>query len=162
MNYYIYKLFSAAAKIFLTMFLVLLTYALINSALDIYNNFAYDKAILKDSPYGYVPLLQDPKNYGSGSSDILSGQFVYVVDWLSAYNNKIAFAKVRSKLKEGYINKELLVETNTNVKPVISVILLTFIFIYTFKKIFNKLHSKLLLNQIVHSKNQSYIKEIYS
>jgi hypothetical protein len=128
-----------------------MTYAMINSAMDIYNNFAYDKAILKDSPYGYVPLLQDPKSYSSGDGTILCGQFVYVVDWLSAYNNKITFAKVKSKLKEGYINKELLTETNINVKPIISVMLLSLMLVFTIKKLFNKLHLKILSNSIVHS-----------
>ena len=151
MNLRLYKFFSASAKIFLALFLMLMTYVLINSALDIYNNFAYDKAILKDSPYGYVPLLQDPKNFGSGNGDILSGQFVYVVDWLSAYDNRIAFAKVKSKLKEGYINRELLTETNVNVKPIISVMLLSLMLVYTIKKLFNKIHPKILSNSIVHS-----------
>jgi hypothetical protein len=144
LNYTAYKIFTAAAKIFLSLFVFLLIYVMINSALDIYNNFAYDKAIVKDSPYGSVPLLQDPNNYHSGNSKILSGQFVYVVDWLSAYNNKIVFAKVRSKLKEGYINKELLTRTNINVKPIISVILLTFIFIYILKKLYHRIHIKTL------------------
>ena len=37
----------------------IVTYALVNSSLDIYNNFAYDKAVLRNSPYGYVPMLEE-------------------------------------------------------------------------------------------------------
>ncbi len=127
--------------------LVLLMFAtaviLVNSALDIYNNFAYDKAILRDSPYGWTPLLQDPQNYSSGEKMVLSGEFVYVEDWLSAYNRntRISFAKVKSKLKEGYINRDLLVETNINVKPIFSVLLLTAVFIYSARKLFVKLRT---------------------
>jgi hypothetical protein len=111
--------------------------------MDIYNNFAYDKAILKDSPYGWTPLLRDPQNYGSGDGMVLSGEFVYVEDWLSAYNQqtKIAFAKVKSKLKEGYVNRELLVETNINVKPIISALLLLGVFSYSVRKLFIKLRT---------------------
>lgn len=120
--------------------LLIVSVVLVNSALDIYNTFAYDKAILKDSPYGWTPLLADPQDYSSGEDMILSGEFVYVVDWVSAYNGKtrIAFAKVKSKLKEGYINKELLVETNINIKPIISAILLLIVFSYTARKLYLK------------------------
>ncbi len=120
--------------------LLIVSVVLVNSALDIYNNFAYDKAILKDSPYGWTPLLADPQDYSSGEGMILSGEFVYVVDWVSAYNGKtrIAFAKVKSKLKEGYINKELLVETNINIKPIISAILLLIVFSYSARKLYLK------------------------
>lgn len=120
--------------------LLIVCVILMNSALDIYNNFAYDKAILKDSPHGWTPLLSNPQDYSSGNGMILSGEFVYVEDWLSAYNNskRIAFAKVKSKLKEGYINKELLVEANLNVKPIISVLLLMFVFAYSVRKLYLK------------------------
>jgi hypothetical protein len=134
------KLFRILFKAFLGLILFIITVILINSALDIYNNFAYDKAILKDTPYGWTPLLRDPQNYGSGEGMVLSGQFVYVEDWLSAYNRKtrISFAKVKSKLKEGYVNKDLLVETNINVKPIISALLLMGAFVYSLRKLFLK------------------------
>lgn len=134
------KLFRILFKSFLGLILFVITVILINSALDIYNNFAYDKAILKDTPYGWTPLLQDPQNYGSGEGMVLSGQFVYVEDWLSAYNKKtrISFAKVKSKLKEGYVNRDLLVETNINVKPIISALLLFGAFAYSVRKLFIK------------------------
>lgn len=115
-----------------------LTYVLINSSLDIYNNFAYDKAILRDTPYGYTPLLENPYDYSSGLKNVKSGEFVYVEDWLSAYNGKIVFSKVKSKLNSGYINREMLVETNINIIPIISVVILGFIFMITIKKLYNK------------------------
>jgi hypothetical protein len=137
------KLFRILFKSFLGLVLFIITAVLINSSLDIYNNFAYDKAILKDTPYGWTPLLRDPQNYSSGEGMVLSGEFVYVEDWLSAYNQKtkISFAKVKSKLKEGYVNKDLLVETNINVKPVISVLLLLGAFAYSMRKLFLKFTS---------------------
>ena len=122
-------------------FLLLCVTVLVNSALDIYNNFAYDKAIIKDSPYGSAPLLANPKDYGSANSLIKSGDFVYVVDWLSAYENNIAFAKVKSKLKEGYINNKLLIETNINVKPLISLFFLMLILLYFSRKIYLKINT---------------------
>lgn len=118
--------------------LVFAVYSLINSSLDIYNNFAYDKAILRETPYGYAPLLNNPYDYHSGDVNVKSGDFVYVEDWLSAYNGRVAFAKVKSKLNSGYINREMLVETNINVMPIVSVLLLSFIFIVTLKKLYNK------------------------
>jgi hypothetical protein len=134
------KFLRILLKSFLGLILFIIIAVLINSALDIYNNFAYDKAILKDTPYGWTPLLQDPQNYASGEGMVLSGQFVYVEDWLSAYNQKtrISFAKVKSKLKEGYVNKDLLVETNINVKPIVSVLLLLGAFAYSMRKLFLK------------------------
>ncbi|MGH2575252.1 MAG: hypothetical protein ACRDFC_06085 [Ignavibacteria bacterium] len=119
-----------------------MTYILANSALDIYNTFAYEKAIVKDSPYGYTPLLVSPNDYTSSEKKILSGEYVYVEDWLSAYNNKVVFAKVKSKLSEGYINKELLVQTNLNVRPIISVLLLSLILAFSTRKIFHKFLNK--------------------
>ena len=135
------KLFRISFKTLMMLFLFIVSVVLMNSALDVYNNFAYDKAILKDSPYGWTPLLADPQDYSSGDGMVLSGEYVYVEDWLSAYNNKtrIAFAKVRSKLKEGYINKELLVETNMNLKPIISALLLLIVFIYSARKLYLKI-----------------------
>lgn len=117
----------------------LFTWVLINSALDIYNNFAYDKAILRDSPYGGVYLLADPGKNSSSEGYIKSGEYVYVEDWLSAVNGRVEFAKVRSKLKEGYINKELLVQTNINVIPIFSILLLCFIFFIYTRKLYYKL-----------------------
>jgi hypothetical protein len=112
---------------------------LMNSALDIYNNFAYEKAILKDSPYGLTPLLVDPSDYRSADGFVKSGDFVYVEDWISAVNGKIVFAKVRSRLREGYVNKELLVSTNINFKPIISILLLMMISSIGSRKLYNKL-----------------------
>jgi hypothetical protein len=106
----------------------LISFILIRSALDIYNNFAYDKAIIKDSPYGFTPLLSNPRNYSNFEREILSGEYVYVVDWLSAYNGKVVFAKVKSRLVEGYINKDLLVAANINLKPIISIFFLMILF----------------------------------
>ncbi len=134
------KILRLSSKTLLMLCLLIVSVVLVNSALDIYNNFAYDKAILKDSPYGWTPLLADPQDYSSGEGMILSGEFVYVVDWVSAYNGKtrIAFAKVKSKLKEGYVNKELLVETNINIKPIVSAILLLIVFSYSARKLYLK------------------------
>ena len=123
-------------------FIFFAVYVLVNSALDIYNNFAYDKAILRESPYGYSPLLEDPKNYGSTLVNIKSGDFVYVEEWLSAYNGRIVFAKVKSKLNSGYVNKDMLVQANINVKPIISVLLLSFMFALMVKKLYNKMSLK--------------------
>jgi hypothetical protein len=111
---------------------------LANSAIDIYNNFAYDKAILRDTPYGYAPLLENPNDYHSGNANIKSGEFVYVEDWLSAYNGRVEFAKVKSKLSSGYINREMLVQTNINIMPIVSFLLLSFMFFVTLKKLYNK------------------------
>jgi hypothetical protein len=126
-------------------FILFSVYVLVNSSLDIYNNFAYDKAILRESPYGYSPLLEDPKNFGSTLVNIKSGEFVYVEEWLSAYNGRVVFAKVKSKLNSGYVNKDMLVQANINVKPIISVLLLGFMFGIVAKKLYNKI----LLRQIV-------------
>ncbi len=115
-----------------------LTYILINSSLDIYNTFAYDKAVLKDSPYGYSPMLSDPKDYSSMNKEIRSGEYVYVIDWLSAYNSRVVFAKVKSKMSEGYINKDLLVQTNLNILPVLSSILLVMVFVFTARFAYRK------------------------
>jgi hypothetical protein len=118
--------------------LAAIMYVLVNSSLDVYNNFAYDKAILRDTPYGYAPLLENPYDYNSGLKNVKSGEFVYVEDWLSAYNGRVVFAKVKSKLNSGYINRDMLVETNINIIPIISVLLLGFMFMYTLKKLYNK------------------------
>ncbi len=117
---------------------VLLAFILIRSALDIYNNFAYDKAIIRDSPFGYTPLLNDPKNFSNYDRQVFSGEYVYVVDWLSAYNGRVIFAKVKSRLLEGYINKDLLVRTNINLKPIVSVLLLLCMFSFLSLKAFRK------------------------
>jgi hypothetical protein len=134
------KLLKISLNTLTMLLLFAVTAVLINSALDIYNNFAYDKAILKDTPYGWTPLLSDPQDYSSGDGMVLAGEFVYVEDWLSAYNQntRIAFAKVRSKLKQGYVNKELLVQTNINLKPIISSFLLLIVFIYSVRKLYLK------------------------
>ncbi len=118
--------------------LFFVTIALVNSAMDIYNNFAYDKAVLRYSPYGYIPLLNDPNDYHTSNADVKGGDFVYVENWESASNGQITFAKVRSKFNSGYVNKRLLVEANINVKPILSVLLLGFMLFYTLKKIYNK------------------------
>lgn len=136
------KIFRISFKTIMTLLMFAVSVVLMNSALDVYNNFAYDKAILKDSPYGWTPLLADPQDYSSGDGMVLAGEFVYVEDWISAYNKntRIAFAKVKSKLKEGYINKELLVETNLNLKPIISSFLLLIVFFYSARKLYLKLN----------------------
>ncbi len=118
--------------------LVLIVGILIYSAVDVYNNFAYERAIVKDSPYGMTPLLLDPKDYGSADGFINSGDFVYVEDWISAVNGRIVFSKVKTKFKEGYINKELLVPTNLNLKPMISMLLLLAIFFIVSRKLYYK------------------------
>jgi len=133
------KIFTIALKFTGALLALLTISAMLSSSFDIYNNFAYDKAIIRESPFGMTPLLNDPKDYSSANGFIHSGDFVYVVDWLSAYNGKVVFAKVKSKFKEGYINKELLVEANINVLPIISVLVLTFVFIFGSVKLYHKL-----------------------
>lgn len=115
-------------------------YLLFNSSLDIYNNFVYDKAIIKQTPYGLTPLLTNPSDYKSADGFIKCGDFVYVEDWLSAYNGRVVFAKVKSKLKEGYINKDLLVETNINLIPVFSFLALIGLLIYSTSRIIRLSH----------------------
>ncbi len=116
------------------------TAVLINSSFDIYNNFAYDKAILRETPYGYTPMLHDVNNYHSGQKKIRSGEFVYVEDWISAHDGRIVFAKVRSKFDWGYINRDLLVKTNINVIPIISIMLLLgFVYLF-FKNIIRRIN----------------------
>lgn len=131
------RLFKALA----CMLFAVVIFILINSALDLYNDFTYDRAILKDSPYGYTPILQDPKDYSSMNSEIRSGEYVYVVDWLSASNTRVVFAKVKSKFKEGYVNKDLLVQANMNINPVLSSMLLLTIFIFSAVKAYKKFSS---------------------
>ncbi len=127
------------ALFFLMLFAV--TYQMVNSSLDIYNNFVYDKAILRLTPYGYVPLLQDPFDYKSAESEVKGGDFVYVENWESADNGRVVFAKVKSKFSTGYVNNRLLVEANINVMPIVSVLLLGFMMFLTIKKIYFKLHN---------------------
>lgn len=117
-----------------------ITYQMVNSSLDIYNNFAYDKAVLRLTPYGYVPLLQNPYDYKSGDSQVKGGDFVYVENWESADNGRVVFAKVKSKFHTGYVNNRLLVEANINVMPIVSVILLGFMMILLLRIFFLKLH----------------------
>jgi len=119
-------------KALFSVFMVSLLIVLLNSAFDIYNDFVYDRAILKDNPYGYTPLLKNVNDYSGTSRMIKGGEYVYVEEWLSAHDGRVAFAKVRSKFDWGYINREMLVETNINVIPVIStlvLIMLTFLFV---------------------------------
>lgn len=130
---------SVITKALGLIFLFLIAQALVNSSLDIYNNFAYDKAVLKNTPYGYVPLLQDPNNYQSADAKVKGGDFVYVENWESASNGKIVFAKVRSKFNSGYVNNKMLVETNVNVMPILSVMMLGLLLFYSFRKIYHKL-----------------------
>ena len=128
--------------------LLVVVYSLSISALDIYNDFAYDKAILKHTPYGYTPLLENPKDYSSRVSNVKGGDFVYVEDWTSAINGRVVFAKVKSRLSTGYVNQDMLVETNINIKPIISVLLLGFIFIVLLKKFYNTfLHREIVLSK---------------
>ena len=154
------KIFSILKKIPAIAILALVIYVLLNSALDIYNNFAYDKAIVRESPYGFIPMLDNPANYTIANDQIKSGDFVYVEDWISGNNGRVIFAKVKSKLNEGYINRELLTQTNINVKPIISVLLLIlilFLFIrkifihiqrYKFHRSFNKFHPEYTKYQV--------------
>lgn len=53
-------LLALKALFFVMLFAVI--YQMVNSSLDIYNNFAYDKAVLRYTPYGYVPLLDNPND----------------------------------------------------------------------------------------------------
>ena len=134
------RILILSIKISFGLFLLLVIFVLTWSALDIYNTFAYDKAIVKQSPYGSVPLLEDPAKWSSTVKEVHSGEFVYVEDWLCAYNNRIPFAKVKSKLKTGYINQDLLVQTSVNIKPVISVFFLSILLIVASYKIIKKFH----------------------
>lgn len=118
-----------------------LIYQMVNSSLDIYNNFAYDKAVLRYTPYGYVPLLDNPNDYHSSNADVKGGDFVYVENWESADNGSVVFAKVRSKLSSGYVNNRMLVETNINVMPIVSVLMLTLILVFTVRKVYLKIHN---------------------
>jgi hypothetical protein len=127
------------ALFFLMLFAV--TYQMVNSSLDIYNNFVYDKAVLRLTPYGYVPLLQDPFDYKSADAEVKGGDFVYVENWESADNGRVVFAKVKSKFSTGYVNNRLLVEANINVMPIVSVLFLGFMMFLTIKKIYFKLHN---------------------
>lgn len=111
---------------------------LLNSSFDLYNDFAYDKAIVKDNPYGHTPLLQNVNNYSSSSSSVKGGDYVYVEEWLAAHNGRIAFSRVRSKFDWGYINREMLVETNINVLPVISTLILLMIVFFIVKNLVKK------------------------
>ncbi len=137
------RYFFKALGIFL---LICLTYSLALSALDIYNDFAYDKAVMKHSPYGYTPLLEDPNDYGSWLSHVKNGDFVYVEDWTSATNERIVFAKVKSKLQTGYVNQDMLVEANINVIPIFSVLFLGLIVIYWSRKLYN-----LVIHKFIHT-----------
>lgn len=133
-----------ALKALFLVVLAAITYQMADSSLDIYNNFAYDKAVLRTTPYGYVPLLQNPFDYKSGDAEVKGGDFVYVENWESADNGRVVFAKVRSKFNSGYINNRMLVEANLNVMPVISVLLLAAIFIFLTRIIYFKIHRYLI------------------
>lgn len=127
------------ALFFVVLFAVI--YQMVNSSLDIYNNFAYDKAVLRYTPYGYVPLLDDPNDYHSSNADVKGGDFVYVENWESADNGSVVFAKVRSKLSSGYVNNRMLVETNINVMPIISVLMLSLILVFAIRKVYLRIHT---------------------
>ena len=118
----------------------MLTIIMLNSSFDIYNDFAYDKAIVKESPYGYTPMLTDVYNYGSILKNIRGGDYVYVEDWLSAHNGKIAFAKVRSKFDRGYINRDLLVQTNINMLPILSSLFLVCLLVFMFRTLIKMIY----------------------
>jgi len=124
---------------------VILLFAIVQqmvlSSLDIYNNFAYDKAILRYTPYGYVPLLDNPNDYHSSNAEVKGGDFVYVENWESADNGIVVFAKVRSKLSTGYVNNRMLVEANLNVMPIFSVLMLGLLFVFTARKVYLKIHN---------------------
>jgi hypothetical protein len=125
-------LVSIAASMLIVIFL--------NSAFDLYNDFAFDKAIVKESPFGYIPLLKDVYNYGSSTKNIRGGDYVYVEDWLSAHNGRVAFAKVRSKFDWGYINRDLLVEANINVLPIFSSLALFCFLGFVFRTLIRKIN----------------------
>lgn len=139
-----------ALKALLFSILVLIIIQLVNSSLDIYNNFAFDKAVMRTSPYGYIPLLNNPNNYSESNAEIKGGDFVYVENWESADNGSVVFAKVRSKFSSGYVNNRLLVETNINVMPVFSVIMLLLITAAAARKVYLLIHKD---HKIVFSKN---------
>ena len=126
-------------KALLFIFVILFISVLLNNSFDIYNDFAYDKAIIRESPYGYTPMLKNVHDYSSSTKNLKSGDFVYVEDWLSAHNGRIAFAKVRSKFEWGYVNNKLLVETNINVVPIISGLMLISILILILKNFYRRL-----------------------
>ncbi len=126
-----------AAKALFVIVLTAVVYKMADSSLDLYNNFAFDKAVLRTTPYGYVPLLDNPYDYKSWGTEVKGGDFVYVENWESADNGKVVFAKVRSKFSSGYINNRLLVEANINLMPLISVVMLTgFLILFTRKAYF--------------------------
>lgn len=114
---------------------------MVMSSLDIYNNFAYDKAILRYTPYGYVPLLDNPNDYHSSNANVKGGDFVYVENWESADNGSVVFARVKSKLRTGYVNNRMLVEAKINVMPIFSVLMLGVIFALTARKVYLKIHN---------------------
>lgn len=116
--------------------LVLLVYFCVLSSLDIYNDLAYDRAILKQTPYGYTPLLDDAGNYGSWLGKIKPGQYVYVEDWTSQKNGRVIFSKVKTRFQTGYINRDMLVKANINPMPVISIVLLALMFVFATRKIY--------------------------
>ncbi len=78
---------------------------------------------------------------------VKSGDYVYVQDWLSAYDGRIVFAKIKSKFREGYVNKEFLVRTNINPIPILSALFLLIVIFYFSVKLMRKI----LRYQIVHS-----------
>lgn len=132
MNTFAGKIFSC----FFYCFLIFSFPVLTNSLLDFYNNIAYGKAIIRETPFGSVPLLKSPADFQSSETLVKSGDFVYIVDKISAYEQNIVFSKVKSKLKEGYVNSEMLVETEVNVKPFLSAILTIIILLFFSKKIY--------------------------
>lgn len=139
-----------AFKALLFFLLIMVIIQLVESSLDIYNNFAYDKALMRTSPYGYIPLLNDPNVYTESNAEIKGGDFVYVENWESADNGRVVFAKVRSKFSSGYVNNRLLVEANINVMPVFSVLMLLVISGTAIRKVYLLIHKH---HKIVFSKN---------
>lgn len=131
-----------ALKALLLFLLILIVVQLFDSSLDIYNSFAYDKAVIRTSPYGYIPLLNDPNNYRESNAEIKGGDFVYVENWESADNGRVVFAKVRSKFSSGYINNRMLVETHVNVMPVFSVLMLLLITGAAIRKVYLLIHKQ--------------------
>jgi hypothetical protein len=132
MKFFLKILFKA---VFISIVCIII-YKAFNSSIDIYNNFAYDRAITRNTPYGYIPLLNDYNNYSDYDYKIKGGDYVYVENWQAASNGKIIFAKVRSQFNSGYINNRLLVGANINVVPIVSVLLLIFLSVILIRKVY--------------------------
>lgn len=116
--------------------LVTISVILISNSLDLYNIFVYENVYLKPTPYGYVPILENPSDYSSVVINVKGGSFLYVEDWTRAVNGKVVFAKIRTGLNEGFINQEMLVRTSINPYPIISFLMFSFIFSFSLFRVF--------------------------